>query len=73
MQHFTESPLSRLPTEDLLELYLDTMKKFIQLRQTPYTKEETEKLKDELKAKIKQLYENIGVDFEKEILKIKNK
>ncbi len=70
MLNAAESPLSKLPVEDLLQLYLDTMREFILLKQKPYTLEEKEKIKDELKIKLKQLYANIGVDFENEIKKI---
>lgn len=64
--------LSRVPIEDLADLYGETVEQFISLREKLQSTDKIEQeaatkaadeLKESLKTKMAQLYKNVGVDF----------
>lgn len=63
---------SKIPAEDLIELYGDTVVQFAQIREKLHSTDEKERdmamkareeLKAQLQVKMAKLYKNVGVDF----------
>lgn len=65
--------LSKVPQEDLFAVCMDAMERFSTIRSKFYSNDqkdrddatqETQELKEYLKAKLRDLYRNVGIDFD---------
>ncbi len=60
---------AKVPLEELIELYLEAMVEFAEIKRKPDEKAK-EILRKKIKTKANKLYKNVGVDLNKEVLKI---